>query len=740
MNSFIQLFSILLFAFAFNSVYAQLPESSIDADPAISDVLYDIGDYWVEFTIDPIELTINSKPLQKQLWSSIADRAFIIGAIGEAEFEEDRGSFTIEEEIEDISTNQNISDISFANDEVTISGLLSAADHSSQYNLIVNSDNPSGGITMSVTLDNEIFNRIYLDFKSQQSEQFFGFGEQFSHFNHKGNRVPILVQEQGIGRGDLTNPIINAVLGSAVGDEYTTYVAVPQFISSDLRGGYLKNGAYSEFDFTEENRIQIKLFENNLKVVFHIGESPGELIEQYTAYCGRMKELPDWIHQGAILGMQGGTEKLYTIWNDLKRYDTPLAGFWIQDWEGQRISGVGKQLWWNWELDKNRYPDYNKLLDTLNKSDIQLLAYINPFLVEVEGEKDFFRRSLFQEAEAGGFLVEDETGKPVLIKNTTFSSGIVDLTGSEAQVWIKDVIKDELIARGFKGWMADFGEALPYDVELAVGVTDTFHNRYPQVWQRLNKEAIAESGLSEEIVYFCRSGYTKSPGLTTLFWLGDQMVTWRVNDGIKSAITGLVSGGLSGFSLNHSDIGGYTSIDYPIVEHYKRTSELLKRWTEMNAFSVCFRTHEGLGPDKNHQVYEDDESLEHFSKWAKVFQALSFYRKELVAEASVNGLPVVRHPWIHFPDDTNTYNITYQQFMYGDQFMIAPVLEKRSSSTEIYLPQGTWVNFWTEEVIESPGKHYIIVGLEEHPAVFHQENSAVATQFKTNLRDLGIIE
>ena len=59
-----------------------------------------------------------------------------------------------------------------------------------------------------------------------------------------------------------------------------------------------------------------------------------------------------------------------------------------------------------------------------------------------------------------------------------------------------------------------------------------------------------------------RSGSIHSPRVTPLFWLGDQLVTWDSDDGLGSAIIGMLSSGLSGFSLTHSDIGGYTSIKY----------------------------------------------------------------------------------------------------------------------------------------------------------------------------------
>jgi alpha-glucosidase (family GH31 glycosyl hydrolase) len=90
-------------------------------------------------------------------------------------------------------------------------------------------------------------------------------------------------------------------------------------------------------------------------------------------------------------------------------------------------------------------------------------------------------------------------------------------------------------------------------------------------------------------------------------------VSWDEHDGIKSAVTGLLSSGLSGYSLEHSDIGGYTAIDHPLLK-YHRSKELLMRWSELAAFTVVFRTHEGNRPEVNHQIYSDEETFRHFSR------------------------------------------------------------------------------------------------------------------------------
>lgn len=157
----------------------------------------------------------------------------------------------------------------------------------------------------------------------------------------------------------------------------------------------------------------------------------------------------------------------------------------------------------------------------------------------------------------------------------------------------------------------------------------TMHNRYPELWAELNREFAEEweakqkerkesksrtsdDGVrvlverqgqeaeeddedDDKLVFFTRAGYRSSARWSTLFWEGDQMVSWQRNDGIKSAVTGLLTGGLSGFSLNHSDIGGYCTVDFPLVG-YRRTEELLFRWMELNAFSTIFRTHEVRHP------------------------------------------------------------------------------------------------------------------------------------------------
>ena len=149
--------------------------------------------------------------------------------------------------------------------------------------------------------------------------------------------------------------------------------------------------------------------------------------------------------------------------------------------------------------------------------------------------------------------------------------------------------------------MNDFGEALPFDARLHFGADPAvWHNRYPEEWAARQPRGDRGGGHGEDIVFFNRSGFTQSPGGATLFWLGDQLQSWDEYDGIKTAVVGLLSGGVSGFSLLHSDTGGYVVLKLDLmgksVPVIARTPELFMRWIELNAFTAVFRTHEGLEP------------------------------------------------------------------------------------------------------------------------------------------------
>jgi sulfoquinovosidase len=719
-------------------------DGGIEFDPfQLPESTWNTGDFvlrWIPRGGGRLVITHTAEP-DRVLWSTPPGRAFAAAAIGEMEIRDSRGMFRFRDHFEKATAVQTISRIEETGDSIQISGVLSRTRPGAQtaYTLRFHQE-AAHRLAFDFRIEDNTFNRAWMTWASEAGEQFHGFGEQFTHFNHKGNRVPVTVMEQGIGRGRQPLTFLLNLFAGAGGDSYTTYAAVPHYITSRMRSVFLGNYVRSVFDLRRPDCVQVKVFGPRISGVILHGNTPAELITRYTAAAGRMRPLPDWILSGAIAGMQGGTEKVRDVWEQLKQRETPLAAFWLQDWVGQRTTRFGRQLWWNWTLDRERYPDWEDLVSDLEKAGTRVMTYVNPFLADLSRLRET-ERPLFSEAAEKGFLVKDPDGGPYMIQNTDFSAAMLDLTNPEARDWMRSVIREEVIGAGASGWMADFGEALPFDAQLHSGEDAArWHNRYPEAWARLNREVIEETGCGDDFVFFTRAGYRNSPRFSTLFWEGDQLVTWDRFDGMKSAVTGLLSAGLSGYAFNHSDIGGYTTVSSPFLS-YHRSRELLFRWMEMNAFTTIYRTHEGIDPEASHQFYDDGESLDHFSRFAKVYAAWAFYRRELVREAAETGLPVVRHPFIHFPDEPNACRITYEQFMTGSEFMIVPVLDPGTRRVSAWLPAGKWQHLWSGEVYGNTNKS-ITVTVDAplgKPGVFYREGSGTGARFEENLRDAGML-
>ncbi|CAD6232028.1 unnamed protein product [Miscanthus lutarioriparius] len=488
----------------------------------------------------------------------------------------------------------------------------------------------------------EEFNRVFLTYASSRDERFFGFGEQFSRVEFKGKWVPVLVQEQGFGRGD--QPITfaaNLVSYRSGGNWSTTYAPSPFYMTSKMSPLYLEGYDSSIFDLTRPDRVQ------------------------------------------------------------------------IQDWVGQRKTAIGSQLWWNWELDDAHYSAWKDLVADLRSHGIRTTTYCNLCLVPMD-EKPNTKRHLFEEAKKLGILVRDEAGEPYMMPNTAFDVAMLDFTNPEAHARFKSIVLRGVVDHGVSGWMADFGEGLPLDARLHSGEDPVAaHNRYPELWASVNREFADEwksssrraAETAEEdndvdddgLVFFVQSGFRESSRWAMLFWEGDQMVSWQANDGIKSSVVGLLSGGLSGFPLNHSDAGGYCTVDLPPFLRYRRSEELLLRWMEVNAFTVVFRTHEGNRPGSNCQFYSSGRTLAHFARCAKMYKAWELYPARLVGEAAQTGHPVARHLFLHYPADERVQALTYQQFLVGTEMLVVPVMDKGRTAVTAYFPAGAgaWRHVWS---------------------------------------------
>ena len=667
----------------------------------ISAEAFQVGGFTIAMdALGNLVVTHESAP-EVVLLASAINQPFLAAAASELLVEEHQGSFEVAENIEHACGSGSFAVTRSGHDKLLVNGSFKESrEGCDELEFSLGFCQPQvGHLRFVLTVSDPNYNVVTMRLASSKTEHIFGLGEQFPHqsLNLKGRVIPVLVQEGGVGRGhDVITPAMEIVSPGAGGNQNTTYYATPTYLTNTGQSLLLENSDYSVFDFTDDHNTEIRVFASAVTGRVFAGTTPLEQLERLTEYTGRMPALPEWVNQGAIVALARPLEQSSAIVQDLLYHDAAVAAIWNQTWSGVSKTFIGEQVLWNWVQNPHYHPGWDNYVAELAALDIRVMCYINPMfrdLPEDAGEV----KNLFQEGLENGHYVRNQAGDSYLLEITAFEVGMLDLTNPKAVAWMKDIIKIEMMQNaGCSGWMADFAEALPFDAVLHSGISAAaYHNLYPVEWARLNREVVEETGTLGEVLFFNRSGHTQSPGAALLFWEGDQLTTWDHYDGLQSALLGLVGSGFSGIALNHSDTGGYTSLTM-MGSAYGRSPELLKRWTEMNAFTAVLRTHEGNQPKQGAQVYSDDEAMSHFARFSRVYRELAGYRAQLFQEAESKGWPVVRHLAMHYPDDPQAWDI-HDQFLLGREFLIAPIVEpcQDECEREVYLPEGQWTQLWS---------------------------------------------
>ncbi|MBQ6467653.1 MAG: alpha-glucosidase [Clostridia bacterium] len=652
-----------------------------------------------------LKLNLNGTELQilkddAVIFSIIKGNEILHTGYGENKFKMDRGSFKISEKI--------FSDKAISVKDIKASGSKAEITLTEGKALIEVKKN-----LLNVKLTGlQNYNRLVFSIPALSNEHVYGTGETFTEFDLRGQKVNVWVAEHQNSRV-ISKKIARVTLGMKHSthkdkfSDYETYYAQPTFISSRKYFFHSDCNARCEFDFTAPDRHTLK-FDSVAGFTMGFGNDFEEVLENLSSVLGRQPELPDWVYNGAILGIQGGTDIMFEKLQKCLDHGMDVTGIWIQDWEGRRITTFGKQLMWNWEWDSELYPGLDTAIKDLAEADIKVLGYCNPFLA--------IEKPLYKEATAKGYCVKNKKGEDYYVTITTFPAAMVDLTNPEAYEWLKGIIKKNMIDFGLAGWMADFAEYLPTDAVLYSGESaELVHNTWPGLWAKLNREAIEESGKLGEIMFFTRAGHTKTPLYSTMMWNGDNHVDFSYDNGLPSVIPAMLSLTCSGFGLSHSDIGGYTTFG-----KLCRDTELYMRWCELAAFSPVMRSHEGNNPDLNAQFDANEEVLNHQTLMAGIHTALKPYIKDAVKYNAKKGVGVVR-PLFFYYDEEQAYRECYE-YLLGRDILVAPVIRPGAVMREVYLPEDEWVRLATGE--EYAGGTHRVAAPVGQPAVFYRKNAS----------------
>ena len=159
---------------------------------------------------------------------------------------------------------------------------------------------------------------------------------------------------------------------------------MPHYITSEARSLFLENYEYSTFDLKEKDRVQICVFASRMRARSRrrTRRRPDRTVHPVLGKDAPAPRVDHGRRRGGVAGRHGQGAR---ILERLEALDAPVAAVWLQDWVGQRKTSFGTQLWWNWELDRDHYPDWDSLGESLKRKNIRLMTYINPFVCDDVG-------------------------------------------------------------------------------------------------------------------------------------------------------------------------------------------------------------------------------------------------------------------------------------------------------------------------------------------------------------------
>jgi sulfoquinovosidase len=520
--------------------------------------------------------------------------------------------------------------------------------------------------------------RVAIAAASPPDERLVGLGGQSFDVEHRGERVPLWVQEDGIGKyPDADDQYMGVWF--LTGRKHSTHTPMPMLLSSRGYALVVDTNSRAIFDLakTHDDTAIYEAWDRKLDLHLFLGDSPRDAFGQMIAWVGKPARPPRTVFAPWIDALFGSAN-VRRVAQALRDNGVASSVIWTEDWRGGAEGAFGYALKENWRVDRSLYPDFEQLASDLRGMGFAFHTYHNTF---IDSTSD-----IFGEATSSGYVIENADGSPFLFTGVKFNdTTLLDLTNPAAVAWGKSVMT-EAIALGSDGWMADFAEWLPPDATLASGEDPMLvHNRYTVDWAKMNQEMFASPlpGRPEPI-YFMRSAWLHSQPHVQVMWAGDQQTDFTEGDGYPSVIPIGLGMGLAGFPYYGHDIGGYMS-----QQTTPTTEELFYRWTSLGALTPVMRTHHGRAVKENVNWETNAGTIAHFRRWTRFHMQLASYLWGSIGSFEARGLPLLRMIALDYPDEAWAWT-TVTEYLLGDRILVAPIVVEGAESRTVQLPAGEW--------------------------------------------------
>lgn len=497
--------------------------------------------------------------------------------------------------------------------------------------------------------------RINPVFTLTADEMIFGCGESATGLNKVGQKVNLFVTDP---QGPETDQM---------------YKPIPFFMSNRGYGMFMHTSAPVTCDFGATYIGLNKMFmgDENLDLFVFFGE-PKDILDEYTDLVGKSGMPPLWSFGTWMSRITYFSEKEgYDVAANIRKNKYPCdvihfdTGWFDVDWQC------------DYKFSENRFQNPRQMLKDLKSQGFHVCLWQLPYFTP--------KNRYFPELIEKNMYVKNGNGE------LPYEDVVLDFSNPETVNWYQNKLAG-LLNIGVSAIKVDFGEAAPLNGIYASGKSGWYeHNLYPVRYDMAVSEITKK--LHNENIMWARAAWAGSQRYP-LHWGGDAATT---NTGMLGTLRAGLSFGLSGFSFWSHDMGGFV----------KSTPEdLYCRWLPFGFLTSHTRAHGA--PPTEPWLYDSKRVQDVFRKSAEMKYRLMPYVYAQAKECTEKGLPMLRALFVEFPDDPGAWRVD-DEYLFGSQILVAPLLESGITGRTVYLPEGKWIDYQTEKVYEG-GWHRIEAG------------------------------
>ncbi len=433
-------------------------------------------------------------------------------------------------------------------------------------------------------------------------------------------------------------------------------------------------------------------------------ETPAEILSRYTEVTGHASPIAD-----ELLGLwqcrlrYRTQDEVLEVAREYKRrgikLDVIVIDFFHWDYQG------------DWSFDPEYWPDPQAMVDELAEMGTKVMVSVWPTIDS--------RSVNFRELKDRGFLIRTDRG----INSAMDFFGrmyFFDSTNPDAREYGYQILKKNYGQYGIDMFWLDEAEpeytVTDYDhYRQFIGPVAETGNFYSRQHARMLYDGQKKDGM-EAPLNLIRCAWVGSPRFGALVWSGDVQSTFRE---MKHQMINGINMGVAGIPWWISDTGGF----YDGFVDNEEFRELLVRWFQWACFTPVLRMHGDRLPhipeltkDTDHgggfcfagapnELWSyGEEVYEILHKYLDIREGMKDYIKEAMKETMETGLPLIRAMFIEYPEDSECWKIP-DEYMFGSKYLVAPVSDYKARSRQVYLPEGDWKAWDTEEIIHSNGEY-----------------------------------